>query len=147
MQELIVDSFAGGGGASTGIEMALCRRPTSRSTTTRSRSPCTRSTTRKRCICRQRLVGRPRGPAAAGPSGCCGPVPIASTSRKPRAASRWKAASATWHGWWCAGPTRSRPRVIMLENVEEFSTWGPLASDGRPCAARKGQTFRRWVGS
>ncbi len=43
-------------------------------------------------------------------------------------------------------PRHLRPRVIMLENVEEFQTWGPLTADGRPCPARKGETFRRWVG-
>lgn len=37
------------------------------------------------------------------------------------------------------------PRVIILENVEEFQTWGPLAVDGRPCPDRKGATFRKWV--
>lgn len=54
-----------------------------------------------------------------------------------------------------------KPRVIILENVEEFETWGPLAhlmdddgnhqyhDDGRPvlhpCPKRKGRTFRQWV--
>ena len=38
-----------------------------------------------------------------------------------------------------------RPRVICLENVEEFQTWGPLLEDGRPCPERKGKTFARWV--
>jgi DNA (cytosine-5)-methyltransferase 1 len=38
-----------------------------------------------------------------------------------------------------------RPRVIVLENVEEFRTWGPLGNDGRPCPARRGLTFRRWI--
>lgn len=37
-----------------------------------------------------------------------------------------------------------RPKVIILENVEEFQTWGPLVGD-RPCPDRKGQTFRRWL--
>lgn len=37
-----------------------------------------------------------------------------------------------------------RPAVIILENVEEFQTWGPLVGD-RPCPERKGQTFKRWV--
>ncbi|MBI1383026.1 MAG: DNA cytosine methyltransferase [Planctomycetaceae bacterium] len=36
-----------------------------------------------------------------------------------------------------------RPRVILLENVEEFRTWGPLV-DGRPCPRRRGSTFGRW---
>lgn len=37
-----------------------------------------------------------------------------------------------------------KPRVIMLENVSEFATWGPLLEDGSPCPVRKGFTFRRW---
>ncbi|MEE3098180.1 MAG: DNA cytosine methyltransferase, partial [Pseudomonadota bacterium] len=40
---------------------------------------------------------------------------------------------------------RARPRVVMLENVEEFRTWGPLDADGRPCETRQGQTFQQWV--
>jgi DNA (cytosine-5)-methyltransferase 1 len=36
------------------------------------------------------------------------------------------------------------PRVIMLENVEEFEDWGPLRKDNTPCPLRKGLTFRRW---
>ncbi len=39
---------------------------------------------------------------------------------------------------------RVRPAVIMLENVEEFRTWGPLTADGRPCPDRKGSTFDLW---
>jgi DNA (cytosine-5)-methyltransferase 1 len=39
-----------------------------------------------------------------------------------------------------------RPRVIVLENVEEFQDWGPLLDDGRPCPLRRGLTFRRWLG-
>lgn len=46
---------------------------------------------------------------------------------------------------------RVRPRRIALENVEEFRDWGPLlrVSEGvyRPDPARKGDTFDRWVGS
>lgn len=38
-----------------------------------------------------------------------------------------------------------QPRVIFLENVEEFQTWGPLGDDNMPCPKRKGQTFNRWV--
>jgi DNA (cytosine-5)-methyltransferase 1 len=39
-----------------------------------------------------------------------------------------------------------KPRVIILENVEEFQDWGPLLDDGRPCPLRRGLTFRRWLG-
>ncbi len=36
------------------------------------------------------------------------------------------------------------PRVIMLENVEEFQTWGPVRR-GRPIKSKAGQTFRRFI--
>ena len=42
-------------------------------------------------------------------------------------------------------PLGQHPRIICLENVEEFKTWGPLGADGRPCPERKGMTFDRWV--
>lgn len=38
-----------------------------------------------------------------------------------------------------------RPRIIMIENVEEFEQWGPLTPENRPCQNRKGLTFRRFV--
>lgn len=42
-----------------------------------------------------------------------------------------------------------RPRIISLENVSEFTTWGPLHQQGRnagaPMKRRKGETFWRFV--
>lgn len=38
-----------------------------------------------------------------------------------------------------------RPRVIMLENVEEFKTWGPLNRGRHPIKAKIGETFRKFV--
>lgn len=38
-----------------------------------------------------------------------------------------------------------RPPVILVENVPEFETWGPIGSKGRPLASKKGETFRAWV--
>ncbi|MDY7224725.1 DNA cytosine methyltransferase, partial [Halalkalibacterium halodurans] len=40
-----------------------------------------------------------------------------------------------------------KPRVIMLENVEEFKTWGPLDEEGQPIGALKGKTFHSFVKS
>jgi DNA (cytosine-5)-methyltransferase 1 len=40
-----------------------------------------------------------------------------------------------------------KPKVIILENVEEFADWGPLLADGRPCPDRRGLTFRQWCAS
>jgi DNA (cytosine-5)-methyltransferase 1 len=38
-----------------------------------------------------------------------------------------------------------KPQVIMLENVEEFITWGPLTKDGYPDLKQKGRTFKVFV--
>lgn len=40
-----------------------------------------------------------------------------------------------------------RPPVILVENVPEFQTWGPIGSKGQPLASRKGETFRAWLGA
>jgi len=37
-----------------------------------------------------------------------------------------------------------RPRLIFVENVQEFRGWGPLDATGRPDRARMGETFQRW---
>lgn len=39
---------------------------------------------------------------------------------------------------------RVRPALILLENVEEFRTWGPLCPEGKPIPERKGETFDQW---
>ncbi|WP_305096501.1 DNA cytosine methyltransferase [Croceibacterium aestuarii] len=39
---------------------------------------------------------------------------------------------------------RVKPQLILLENVEEFRTWGPLCAEGKPIPERKGETFDKW---
>ncbi|MGJ0236942.1 DNA cytosine methyltransferase [Novosphingobium fluoreni] len=39
---------------------------------------------------------------------------------------------------------RVRPDLILLENVEEFQTWGPLCDQGYPIKDRAGETFKYW---
>ena len=39
----------------------------------------------------------------------------------------------------------AHPRMIALENVEEFQDWGPVLENGKPCLESKGIDFRRWV--
>lgn len=38
-----------------------------------------------------------------------------------------------------------RPPIILIENVPEFETWGPIGSNGRPLASKKGETFKAWL--
>jgi DNA (cytosine-5)-methyltransferase 1 len=40
-----------------------------------------------------------------------------------------------------------RPKFIIVENVPEFQTWGPIGSTNRPLQSRKGETFAAWVGT
>lgn len=38
-----------------------------------------------------------------------------------------------------------RPTIILIENVKEFETWGPIGVNGRPMKSRRGETFHAWV--
>lgn len=148
MSEIIVDSFAGGGGASTGIEMALGRSPDiainhdaeALSMHERNHPSCWHI---RHDVWKvdplAATLGRPVGLLWASPdckhfSKAKGGVPREKHIRDLAwVVVRWA--------------EQVRPRVILLENVEEFTTWGPLTDDGQPCPARKGETFRRFVGS
>lgn len=37
------------------------------------------------------------------------------------------------------------PAVILVENVKEFETWGPIGTNGRPLKRRRGETFQAWL--
>ncbi|WP_445360551.1 DNA cytosine methyltransferase [Microbulbifer sp. EKSA005] len=143
--ELVVDSFAGGGGASTGIEAALGRPvdiAINHDPQAISMHTVNHPQTRHYCESvwdvdpRKATNGQPVGLAWFSPD--CKHFSKAKGGRPVEKKIRGLA-------WvvirWAA---TVRPRVIMLENVEEFQTWGPLAEDGRPCKKRKGQTFRSW---
>lgn len=36
------------------------------------------------------------------------------------------------------------PKRVIVENVKEFQTWGPIGANGRPLQSRKGETFAAW---
>ena len=145
--ELIVDNFAGGGGASIGIERAIGRAvdiAINHDPASIAMHSANHPHTRHLCESVWEVdpvevtAGRPVGLAWFSPdcthfSRAKGSVPV---SKKIRGLAwvviRWA--------------KRVRPRVIILENVREFETWGPLNDDGRPCPIRKGQTFKRWIG-
>lgn len=144
-RELVIDLFAGGGGASTGIEQALGRHvdiavnhdPEAVSLH-EANHPQTRHFVSDVFEVDPLVVtdGQPVGLLWASPdckhfSKAKGGKPV---SKKIRGLA-WVVVK------WAK---LVRPRIICLENVEEFVTWGPLAEDGRPCPARKGMTFARW---
>ncbi len=160
--ELIVDSFAGGGGASLGIEWALGHGPD---------------------VAINHDADAIAMHAANHPDAEHHPKDIWSLS--PHTVTKGKAVGLLWASPDCTHFSRAkgakpvkksirslawvvvkwaaevRPRVIILENVREFEDWGPLIpkvvdgvaqidEDGSPVLvpdpSRKGHSFRRWVG-
>ena len=142
---LVVDLFAGGGGASVGLEAALGRPvdiAINHSATAlavhRANHPQTRHLTADIWEVRplDATGGAPVEILWASPdcthfSVAKGDVP---KSQKIRSLA-W--AVVRW-------AKTVRPRVVFLENVQEFQGWGPLGADGRPDKSRMGQTFRAW---
>lgn len=144
--ELIVDNFAGGGGASTGIEMATGRsvdiainHDPDAIAMHRANHPRTKH------YCEnvwdvdpaEACAGKPVGLAWFSPdcthfSRAKGGKPVDKNIR----GLAWVAVRWAY---------TVRPRVIMLENVPEIRTWGPLGADGKPIKERAGETFDGFI--
>lgn len=139
---LVVDNFAGGGGASTGIEMALGRpvdiainHNPAALTMHAANHPSTRHYVEDVWQVDPRAVTRGQPVDLAWFSPDCthfskakGAAPRSSKTR----GLAWVAVK------WAA---QVRPAVICLENVEEFRDWGPLGDDGQPIKERRGEIF------
>lgn len=151
MLELVIDSFAGGGGASTGISAALGRDPdyainhdAEALAMHAANHPGTEHLSKNIWqVDPMDVVGRrPVGLAWFSPD--CKHFSKAKGGRPVKREIRDLAWTVVL---WAK---RARPRVILLENVEEFRDWGPLVEreDGKwmPCPDRRGSTFDRWVG-
>ena len=144
--ELIVDNFAGGGGASTGIEeatgfsvdIAINHDPKAIAMH-KANHPNTKH------YCEdvwqvdpvQACNGHPVGLAWFSPD--CKHFSKAKGGKPKDKNIRGLAwVACRWAGL-------VRPRVIMLENVEEFKTWGPLNRGHHPIKAKQGKTFNKFV--
>ena len=143
--EIIVDNFAGGGGASTGIEIATGRlvalavnHDPAAILMHRTNHPYTEHFQASvwdidpKAVCR----GRPVGLAWFSPD--CKHF----SKAKGAALVDRKIRGLAWITLrWAA---TVRPRVIILENVEEFQTWGPVRK-GKPVKRLAGTTFRKFI--
>lgn len=148
--EVVVDNFAGGGGASTGIEQAL-NRPVDIAINHdpvavelhRANHPHTTHCCEDIFKVDPLAVARGRRVGFAWFSPDCKHFSKAKGG-KPRSK---KIRGLAWVviKWAEAWPVGQRPRVIVLENVEEFQHWGPLLQNGFPCPKRKGQTFKSFI--
>lgn len=144
--ELIVDNFAGGGGASTGIELA-------------TGYSVDIAINHDPEAVRMHKVNHPNTKHycenvwAVDPVKACKGHPVALAWFSPDCKHFSKAKGGkpkdknirglAWVACRWAGLVR--PRVIMLENVEEFKTWGPLNRRHHPIKHKQGKTFERFV--
>lgn len=151
-REIIVDNFAGGGGASTGIEMATGLSvdiAINHDPAAIAMHKANHPHTEHYCesvwdvdpvkVVRGRKVGLCwLSPDCKHFSKAKGGKPV---SKKIRGLA-WVAIN------WAISV---RPRVIMLENVEEFKTWGPLKLNNKgewvPDPDKKGMTFKSFIKS
>ena len=144
--ELVVDLFAGGGGASTGIEQAIGRHvDIAVNHNPEAVSLHTANHPQTRHFCSDVFEVDPLAVTDGQPVGLLWASPDCKHFSKAKGGKpvSKKIRGLAWVVIKWAKLTR--PRVICLENVEEFQTWGPLGVDSRPCPERKGQTFQRWV--
>lgn len=146
VQEIIIDSFAGGGGTSTGILWATGRSPDiaiNHDPVAIGMHMINHPNTKHYCQDvwevdpREATKGFPvalfwLSPDCKHFSKAKGGKPVEKHIRGLAwVAVRWAATV--------------KPRVIILENVEEFKTWGPLLENGKPDPKQKARTFNSFI--
>ncbi|HHA1672132.1 TPA: DNA cytosine methyltransferase [Enterobacter roggenkampii] len=148
MREIIVDNFAGGGGASTGIELATGRNvdiainhdPNAVAMHT-TNHPDTLH------YCESVYEVKPKIATAGRPVGLAWFSPDCRHFSKAKGAKPVEKAIRGLAWVVLRWGLDVKPRVMKLENVEEFKTWGPLlAGEMRPDPARAGETFEAFIG-
>lgn len=145
-EEKIVDSFAGGGGASTGIELATGR-VVDIAINHDPDAILMHKTNHPHTTHYQASVWDvdPLEVTHGSPVGLLWASPDCKHFSKAKGGKpvEKKIRGLAWIVLRWAGTVR--PRVIILENVEEFQTWGPVRK-GKPVKKLSGQTFHKWLG-
>lgn len=144
--ELIVDNFAGGGGASTGIELATGKsvdiainHDPEAIRMHKANHPHTKH------YCEDVWQVDPVRACKGHPVGLAWFSPDCKHFSKAKG-GKPKDKFIRGLAWVaCRWAGLVRPRVIMLENVEEFKTWGPLNRGHHPVKAKQGKTFEKFV--
>lgn len=144
--ELIVDNFAGGGGASTGIELATgysvdiaINHDPEAIKMHKANHPYTKH------YCEDVWQVDPVEACKGYPVGLAWFSPDCKHFSKAKG-GKPKDKFIRGLAWVaCRWAGLVRPRVIMLENVEEFKTWGPLNRGHHPIKSKQGKTFEKFV--
>ncbi len=148
MREIIVDNFAGGGGASTGIEMAIGR-SVDIAINHDPNAVAMRTTNHPDTLhyCESVYEIRPKIATAGRPVALAWFSPDCRHFSKAKGAKPVEKAIRGLAWVVLRWGLDVKPRVMKLENVEEFKTWGPLlAGEMRPDPARAGETFEAFIG-
>lgn len=144
--ELIADNFAGGGGASTGIELATgysvdiaINHDPEAIRMHKANHPNTKH------YCENVWAVDPVKACKGHPVGLAWFSPDCKHFSKAKG-GKPKDKFIRGLAWVaCRWAGLVRPRVIMLENVEEFKTWGPLNRRHHPIKSKQGKTFEKFV--
>lgn len=147
MRELIIDNFAGGGGASTGIEMAIGR-SVDIAINHDPHAIAMHTTNHPDTLhyCESVFDIDPVATTAGAPVGLAWFSPDCRHFSKAKGSKPVKKEIRGLAWIVIRWALIKRPRVVMLENVEEFKTWGPLLeSEQRPDPNRAGETFAAFV--
>lgn len=152
LPEIVIDSFAGGGGTSEGIKVAIGRDPDI-------------AANHDRFACAMHRINHPQthhlveDVTEIDAIGMCAGRPVGMLWMSPDCKDHSKAKGGQPRdknirglAWSCFGwvkklPKWQRPRVVFLENVEEFQDWAPLTPEGKRCPVQRGATFREFVRS
>ena len=144
--ELIIDCFAGGGGASVGIEMALGR-------------PVDIAINHDPEAIRMHKVNHPD---TIHLTEDIFKVDLQKYVKGRKVALMWASPDCTSHSKAKGGQPRKRglrilpwavykhakqilPEVIIMENVEEIQQWGPLDKKGHPIKGRQGEDYKKFI--
>lgn len=146
MKDLIVDCFAGGGGASVGIEMALGR-------------PVDIAINHDPDAI---LMHKTNHPDALHLTEDIFKVNLKKYVKGQHVALMWASPDCTSHSKAKGGKPREKglrilpwavykhakeilPDVVLMENVEEIQQWGPLDENGYPIPEKKGEDYKKFI--
>ncbi|APM40499.1 DNA cytosine methyltransferase [Clostridium kluyveri] len=143
---LIIDIFAGGGGASTGIEMAMGR-------------PIDLAVNHDPDAI---LMHKTNHPETMHITEDIFKVDMLKYTKGRHVSLMWASPDCTSHSKAKGGQPKIKglrilpwavykharkilPDVILMENVEEIQKWGPLDNEGHPIKERKGEDYKKFI--
>ena len=146
MDNMIIDCFAGGGGASVGIEMALGR-------------PVDIAINHDPDAI---LMHKTNHPTTLHLTEDIFKVDLQKYVKGRKVSLMWASPDCTSHSKAKGGQPRKKglrilpwavykhakailPEVIVMENVEEIQQWGPLDEKGHPIPERKGEDYKKFI--